>query len=228
MKIFSTSLTITIGTIAVVTTAARLHLPHVHETKNTDSNNFIDAHEAGVLYRSGTNVGEATEPGAAGNDDAFKALVHFGTRNLRNCWSGDLTPAWHPTYDVGWSRGYCRFTVDCDSPSYPSQLKCCQIAYAGQVSGHCLTTLPNPPTSSPVDADGGLPIYYPNYDENWSDGYCVNTLPMPSGRPTFASELECCKRAYGGQISGKSLLRCFSSMMAQIHKTNLGTICSQS
>ncbi|KAL7539662.1 hypothetical protein ACHAXR_009490 [Thalassiosira sp. AJA248-18] len=111
---------------------------------------------------------------------------------------------WHPTYSAGWSHGYCQFTIDCDSPGYASELQCCNAAYGHQNTGFCLSQLPNPPTSSPTDI-GGPSIYYPDYDSAWPDAGCINTRPMPSGRPTYTSMLACCKAAYAGQMSGKCL-----------------------
>jgi hypothetical protein len=132
-----------------------------------------------------------------------------GERNLQasagNCW-GDSRPsaAWHPQYQMGWSEGYCRYTVDCNSPAYSTELNCCKGAYAGQISGKCISRLPNPPTSSPTKA-GGLDIYYPDYNTAWTEATCINDAPMPSGRPTYTTMLACCKGAYGGQVSGKCL-----------------------
>jgi hypothetical protein len=114
------------------------------------------------------------------------------------------TPAWHPTYSAGWTNGYCRFTKDCNSPSYETELACCKGAYGGQVSGACLKSLPNPPTTSPTE-EGGLDVWYPDYDTAWSEASCKNDRPLPSGRPTYDSQLSCCKGAYGGQVSGACL-----------------------
>jgi len=127
-------------------------------------------------------------------------------RNLQNNCGGDTPPAaaWHPTYSAGWTNGHCRLTVDCNSPAYSTELECCKGAYGGQMSGECLKRLPNPPTTSPTST-GGLDVYYPDYGMTWSEGKCVNTRPLPSGRPTYDSMLACCKGAYGGQMSGACL-----------------------
>jgi hypothetical protein len=127
-------------------------------------------------------------------------------QNAGNCWgSGKNTAAaWHPTYSAGWTNGYCRNTVDCNSPSYSSELACCKGAYGGQVSGYCLGQLPSPPTTSPTEA-GGLDVYYPDYATPWSDAFCINTRPLPSGRPSYSTMIACCKGAYAGQMSGKCL-----------------------
>ena len=122
---------------------------------------------------------------------------------LSNCWGGGVpSAAWHPVYSNGWSQGYCRYEVDCNSPAYSTELACCNGAYMGQVSGYCLMQLPSPPTLSPTD-DGGLDVYYPDYDTPWIEAGCINTRPMPNGRPTYTTMLACCKNAYAGQVSGK-------------------------
>lgn len=190
MKLISVSLTTAIGAISLLSASARLHKPSgLVIEKNAESPIETDD--------SRTYVGEVNEDGAP------KAVVRGGARELSDhCWSGNPAAAWHPTYSAGWIRGHCRFTVDCNSPSYSTQLDCCRNAYRGQMSGYCLSTLPNPPTQAPTGS-GGLDVYYPLYEEAWSDGYCVNTSPMPSGRPAYTSQLHCCKQAYRGQISGE-------------------------
>ena len=72
-----------------------------------------------------------------------------------NCWinTNNSPPiaAWHPIYSAGWSKGYCHYTIDCNSPSYDTELSCCNGAYQGQTSGYCYSQLDNPPTISPTD-----------------------------------------------------------------------------
>ncbi|KAL7523997.1 hypothetical protein ACHAXR_000395, partial [Thalassiosira sp. AJA248-18] len=102
------------------------------------------------------NVNPAAESSdlAAANADP----VDQSDRDLATigCSVGSDIPAaaWHPTYSAGWSNGYCQKTVDCNSPPYPSEVECCKTAYAGQISGFCLSKLPNPPTTSPTDDSG--------------------------------------------------------------------------
>lgn len=130
-----------------------------------------------------------------------------------NCWSNGnlntrLTQQWHPVYSAGWTNGYCRFTADCNSPGYSTQLACCKGAYAGQSSGNCLNGLPSPPTNSPTKkgtTGALLDVYFPDYRMAWPDAYCVNQGPLPNGRPTYSTMLACCKGAYAGQASGKCL-----------------------
>ena len=47
----------------------------------------------------------------------------------------EITPAWHPTYSAGWTKGYCSFSKQCNNPRYGEQLECCQGAYPSQISG---------------------------------------------------------------------------------------------
>ncbi|KAL7523329.1 hypothetical protein ACHAXR_000128, partial [Thalassiosira sp. AJA248-18] len=61
-----------------------------------------------------------------------------------------------------------------------------------------------PPTTSPTET-GGLQVFYPDYNLAWPQGKCVNTRPMPSGRPTYSSKSKCCGGAYGGQVSQKCM-----------------------
>lgn len=141
---------------------------------------------------------EAAASESTSEEEAHRELGHT------NCWGADPDPAWHPVYSAGWTNGYCRFTVDCNSPAYSSELACCKGAYTGQISGYCLSQLPQPPTQSPTDT-GGLDVYYPDYATPWNDAGCINARPLPSGRPTYSTMLACCKGAYAGQMSGKCL-----------------------
>lgn len=85
-------------------------------------------------------------------------------------------------------------------------------AYAGQTSNYCMNQLPVDvrPTGSPT-AIGALDVYYPDYATPWSQAFCLNDRPLPSGRPTYDSMLQCCKASYGGQSSGKVLGMLFPS-----------------
>ena len=44
--------------------------------------------------------------------------------------------------------------------------------------------------------------WYPDYNNDYALGKCINELPIPSGRPNYDSGLECCQAAYGQQASG--------------------------
>jgi len=146
--------------------------------------------------------GEGADAPAASDEEGGRQL------QIAGCWgnSGSTPQKWHPTYSAGWTNGYCRFTQDCNSPGYSTQLACCKGAYSGQISGFCLSQLPNPPTSSPT-AEGGLDVFYPDYSRPWPSGQCINDGPLPSGRPTYTTMLACCKGAYAGQMSGNCLMQ---------------------
>jgi len=157
----------------------------------------------------------AVEPAAMDNAAADAALAAADDEALDedekqrrlNCWGDSYKTKpymWHPQYAQGWTDGYCRYTKDCNSPGYSSQLACCKGAYAGQISGACVKRLPSPPTSSPT-GDTGTGVFYPDYDTAWTEAGCIRKYPIPSGRPTYKSMLACCKGAYGGQVSGYCL-----------------------
>ena len=112
--------------------------------------------------------------------------------------------AYYPNYDIAWPEGYCINTVPMPSghPVYTTMLACCKGAYGGQTSGACIAKLPSPPTMAPTKAGAAGTNYYPNYNLAWPEGYCINTQPIPSGRPVYATMLACCKASYGGQASG--------------------------
>ena len=64
--------------------------------------------------------------------------------------------------------------------------------------------LDSPPTSSPTTA-GGLDVWYADYTKTYAAGECINDRPLPNGRVTYATQLECCKGQYGSQTSGYCL-----------------------
>jgi len=169
-----------------------------------------------VVSTDGRNIRHPTEKAtgtradSAATDDTavHTARADQQDRALQQSCINGATPAnaWHPNYAAGWTHGYCRFTKDCNSPSFATELACCKGAYSGQTSGHCLSRLPNPPTTSPTEA-GGLNVYYPLYEAagGWAAGHCINDRPLPEGRPTYATMLACCRGAYSGQLSGTCL-----------------------
>ena len=86
-------------------------------------------------------------------------------------------------------------------------LECCQNAYAGQMSGKCISMLPEEirPTASPTNTDRTTDFWYPLYEMSWSKSGCSNKLPLPynnvNDRPNYSTGEECCAKAYGGQTS---------------------------
>jgi len=128
--------------------------------------------------------------------------------------------AWHPNYDAGWKNGFCIYTRTCDSPSFSSELECCEKAYGGQTSKYCLSKLESPPTYRPtalptVQPTSGPTVYteywYPDYEVAWKVSYCLSTergQPVPKGRPLYLTNADCCLGAYAGQVSET----CFQNM----------------
>jgi hypothetical protein len=94
--------------------------------------------------------------------------------------------------NVDWDVGHCINTlpVPVGAKVYDSELECCKGEYATQLSGFCFTSLPSPPTASPVGSDAE---FYPVFS-TWDAGYCDND---PSERPvgldySYATQAECC------------------------------------
>ena len=69
----------------------------------------------------------------------------------------------------------------------------------------------SPSSAKPAELDK----WYPDYNGNWALGKCINVAPLPGGRPTYDTGVECCEKAYGGQASGaclSSVPQAFSSV----------------
>lgn len=47
--------------------------------------------------------------------------------------------------------------------------------------------------------------WYPDRNPDYSKGRCINTVPIPQFRVTYATSRECCDRSYAGQESGACL-----------------------
>jgi hypothetical protein len=114
--------------------------------------------------------------------------------------------AYYADLTKDWKDGVCinKMPAPIGAKIYDTELECCKGQYASQSSGACLAALPNPPTVSPT-ADGGPDAYYKAPNMDWSKGYCINTMPAPSGAVIYDTELECCKAAFAGQTSGACL-----------------------
>jgi len=156
------------------------------------------------LYVAVASAQNALQAGPDATDNAAALAPNADDAGRELAQSCATTLLWHPQYSAGWAGGYCLQTKDCNSPSYSTELACCKGSYGPQSSNACLSRLPNPPTTSPTGA-GGLDVFYPDYNRPWADGLCINTRPLPNGRPTYTSMLACCKGAYGGQTSGNCL-----------------------
>ena len=112
---------------------------------------------------------------------------------------------WYADYGTAWPTAGCKSSTPYPvyaSTLYDTQLDCCKAAYAGQTSGACVGQLPSPPTTSPTAAGAAGSDWYADYATSWSVAGCKNTLPRPNyAIVLYATELECCKAAYGGQVS---------------------------
>ena len=142
----------------------------------------------------------------------FTLLTYFGY----SLYAGGLD-VYYPNYDLNWNDGYCINTrqgiplnkdgYPRDRPSYSSMLECCKSAYAGQMSGKCISMLPIDirPTTSPTNSERTAAFWYPMYEMSWSSSGCSNKLPLPynniNDRPNYSTGEECCAKAYGGQTS---------------------------
>ena len=84
-------------------------------------------------------------------DDERRNQQHRRAYSTGCSWGKTPEARWHPVYSAGWTDGYCRQAVDCNSPGFDTELACCKAAYVGQASGYCLSRLPNPPTTSPTN-----------------------------------------------------------------------------
>jgi hypothetical protein len=68
--------------------------------------------------------------------------------------------------------------------------------YSGQTDGACSSVVT--PTANP-----NIGKYYTDYAAPWPIAGCKNTTLLPIYATVFyATQLECCKGAFGGQISG--------------------------
>ncbi|KAL7466879.1 hypothetical protein ACHAXS_007152 [Conticribra weissflogii] len=106
--------------------------------------------------------------------------------------------------------GYC---TDVGTPipgsrtMYSTMEECCIGQFNGQPDAlaFCYSKMPNPPTPKPTEAPteaGTLTVWYPDYENtSWLTGKCINDGPLPSGRAAYATQKECCEKAYGGQSS---------------------------
>ena len=147
------------------------------------------------------NILAITVPTPPGSDDVdTEELIVTPDQSHHRDLQCESVAAYHPNYSLPWDQGKCELIVTCNSPSYSTELDCCKKAYGGQVSNYCISQMANPPTPQPTNI-GGPDAYYPDYTLTWSEGKCINTTPVPSGRPTYTSMLACCKAAYGAQVS---------------------------
>ena len=103
----------------------------------------------------------------------------------------------YPDYSLAWDEGTCIKTLPIPPgrPTFATLLTCCAIAYAGQYSQACTNSV------SIINNATNSSLFYPNYSLAWDVGKCINQLPIPSGWPTYSTQLACCKAAYADQQS---------------------------
>jgi hypothetical protein len=92
------------------------------------------------------------------------------------------TTLYYPKFTGDWATGYCSTHNYGSGQSYTSELACCKGSFAGQTSGFCFSKLASPPTSSPTGSDG-LDVWYPDYDQDWTDATCINDVSF-GGAPS--------------------------------------------
>ena len=89
--------------------------------------------------------------------------------------------------------------------------------------GHCLSMLPSPPSNSPTNSAMESGFWYADFDTPFSKAGCLNKLPLPFNNPqdrvNYPTQLECCKAAYGGQMSGM----CLSQLSSPPTTSNAGS-----
>ena len=74
------------------------------------------------------------------------------------------------------------------------------------ITGKCLAKLPAPPSTSPTTSSKEVDFWYPMCEQSWNITGCSNKLPLPyksiNDRPTYSTQLRCCKAVYGSQMTG--------------------------
>jgi len=65
-------------------------------------------------------------------------------------------------------------------------------------------------------------MWYPNYNNDYALGKCINVAPVPNGRLFYDSGSECCQRAYGQQASGVCLDSLPGDSMAPMSEATTG------
>ena len=141
----------------------------------------------------------------------------YGGQVSGACKAGLVNPStvptkWYPDYVTSWAIAGCKNEPPypnyiTDSIKFDTQLACCKGAFGGQTSGSCIAGLPIKPTMAPVTAGGVGGKWYADYGVAWSIAGCKNTFPYPNYAAMFyGSHLDCCKGAFGGQVSNACLM----------------------
>jgi hypothetical protein len=159
---------------------------------------------SGCVYKADCNqVGSATEAECCAQYYGGQTGGLCTAINAASTGSGGTK--WYADYGTAWPTAGCKSDTPYPiyaSTFYDTELDCCKGAYAGQSSGACLGQLASPPTTSPTATGASGTDWYADYGTSWSVAGCKNTLPRPTyAIQLYATELECCKAAYGGQTS---------------------------
>lgn len=92
--------------------------------------------------------------GGFGEEGASAAIIGAAAANVdedqRDLQQSCEPAAWHAIYSDGWDAGRCEYSTTCDSPPFDTNLECCNEAFAGQLSGYCVSQLANPPSVAPT------------------------------------------------------------------------------
>ena len=113
-------------------------------TKSHDATSFVNLYDQAIALD--------IHPHLLINNNSEKQTITNERRSLSNCWgTSDPSPPYHPVYSAGWTNGYCHYAIDCDSPSYETELDCCKGSYGNQLGNNCIKNLDSPPTLSPTD-----------------------------------------------------------------------------
>ena len=141
----------------------------------------------------------------------------YGGQVSGACKAGLVNPStvptkWYPDYVTSWAIAGCKNQPPypnyvTDSIKFDTQLACCKGAFGGQTSGSCIAGLPIKPTMAPITAGGVGGKWYADYGVAWSIAGCKNTAPYPNyAAMYYGSHLDCCKGAFGGQVSNACLM----------------------
>ena len=150
------------------------------------------------------------------NDEEACCNGAYGGQVSGACKGGLVNPStvptkWYPDYVTSWAIAGCKNESPypnyiTDSIKFDTQLACCKGTFGGQTSGSCIAGLLIKPTMAPITAGGVGGKWYADYGVAWLIAGCKNTFPYPKYATMFySSHLECCKGAFGGQMSNACL-----------------------
>jgi len=112
---------------------------------------------------------------------------------------------YYPDYDTDYEDATCLPGTMDGRPSFSSMAACCIGSYPDQTSGACFAGMANAPSAAPSALSDIK--WYPDYDTPYDEATCLSG-GNPNGRPTYATQGECCIKAYPDQTTGA----CFAGM----------------